>query len=198
MSALGSSCACPTAVIAFYPSYQRPALLCASLDCSSLCPASTLFSGPLDSTGLCVHPSQWSLPSQGACTSPIRPLLVGLCWDLRLKNQVGLGTVKVNVLYIQHTKGEVWGLLVRLAGRLPWWLSELGRALHCHQLWITAWHNGSPQCSTLAWMLWWCRTSLSTRNIRSACLITPHPSLLNSRTQAAAGILSAALWGGGG
>ena len=38
LSALGSGCACPTAVIAFCPSAQHAALLRAPWDCASLCP----------------------------------------------------------------------------------------------------------------------------------------------------------------
>ena len=47
--------------------------------CLSIASASgaSLFSGPLDSNALCVHPGQRSLPPRGAEAGPIRPLLVG-------------------------------------------------------------------------------------------------------------------------
>ena len=41
------------------------------------CPDFTLYSGPLDSTESCVHPSQRSLPRSGASAGPVRPLRVG-------------------------------------------------------------------------------------------------------------------------
>ena len=58
--------------------------------------------GCSDSTGLCVHPGQWSFPSHAALTAgPIRPHQVGLCWGLGLTNPMGSGAVT----YIQHAGG---------------------------------------------------------------------------------------------
>ena len=51
----------------------------------------TLFSDVRGSTGLGVHTGQRSLPSRVDFAGPIRPLLVGLAWDLRFKNPVGTG-----------------------------------------------------------------------------------------------------------
>ena len=70
LSALGSGRACPTtAVIAFCPSADARRFHSASyVQRSALAPAPAIRAGCLGSTGLCVHPGQWSLPSCAAWT----------------------------------------------------------------------------------------------------------------------------------
>ena len=80
LSALGSGRACPTAVIAFCPSADTRRFHSARcVQRSALAPAPAIRAGCLGSTGFCVHPGQWSLPSCAAwIAGPIWPHMVGL------------------------------------------------------------------------------------------------------------------------
>ena len=107
------------------------------------CPYSTLFSGPMDPMGLCVHPGLWSFPPTGAVAGPIRPLVVVQSLGHRLKNPVGTGLVKVNDqgTYNIEQGGALGVELVRscrLLGGVSRRLREPAGHLHCHQLQVTA------------------------------------------------------------
>ena len=111
-----------------------------------------------------MHPGQWSLPSCAAwIAGPIRPHLVGLCRNLRLKNPVGSGPVKVK--YIQHSGGGVsfsacWDSPKQL--RLSWLGSSIatGCRLRCATLraLCAARCSGGRQCVGLHRS--WCRGEL--------------------------------------
>ena len=101
VSALGSSCACPTAFIAFCPSWRlqhiqfhrhvQPAPSPNDWGCDLQ-----------DSTGLGVHPGQWSLLHPVLLLAGTHLALPGSGWMsvLRLKNPVGTGCrVGVNALH---------------------------------------------------------------------------------------------------
>ena len=112
VSARGSGCDCLTGFIAYSPSGPAPSATAISpLRANpSLDPVLAGSTGVLDSTGLCVHTGQGSLPICAANESPIWPLSFGLARELWLKNSVGTGRmVRWSKTYIiQYSRCEAW------------------------------------------------------------------------------------------
>ena len=93
VSALGSSRACPTTVIVIASVHQPlyGVVLVRRVSLSSIPdPVISRFTCLLDSTGLCAHAGQRSLPPRAALVAgPTRPHQVGLRWVLRFKKPSG-------------------------------------------------------------------------------------------------------------